>query len=609
VLKKADMFLRRCFWCLVLLCSSVGSLHSQTAAPDATHAVPTIRAKARLVLVDVVVTNSKGEAVTGLHKGDFEIQEEGKPQTISSFEEHHGAPVNQIVLPPMPRNVYTNFPVTQTSDSVNVVLLDALNTPSPDQFYVRSQMIKYLKTIPPGTRVAIFTLASRLRMLQGITTDSSELLAVLNSDKTAPRPSLVLPSDVEKNADQRRIDFMTENEGAPAPQDQTLAQAAVDPINATKQFLNDASAFRTEERTGITLEALQQLARYLSGVPGRKNVIWFSGAFPVGIVPDSDLPDPFAAASNFQDDIRKTTDLLCAAQVALYPIAAEGLAADTAFQANGQEIGQKRGSVAMQDQVQQLRAASVDRDSNHAAMEQLAQDTGGKAFYNTNGLNDALARVVNNGTRYYSLTYVPTNGTMDGKFRRIQVKLVNGKDALAYRRGYYADDLATVLTAGQKADSDPLLFLMGRNLPDYTQITYKVRVLPSDPQPAADAPHVGSNTQLKGPFTRYGVDFAISTGDLKIDANPDGTRHGSIEVALVAYDREGKPLNFVVTQGDLLVKPDIYAGLQKVGVQMHKEIDVPKEYVYLRTGVYDLRAGTAGTLGIPLTQVSPPAAK
>lgn len=603
------MFLRGRFLCVFLLCSSVVSLYSQTATPDAGQAVATLKAKARLVLVDVVVTNGKGEAVTGLHKGDFEIEEEGKPQTISSFEEHHAAPVTQIALPPMPRNVYTNFPVTRTADSVNVLLLDALNTPSPDQFYVHSQMIKYLKTIPPGTRVAIFTLASRLRMLQGITTDSSELLAVLNSEKAGPRPSLVLPSDVQKNADQRRIDFMTENEGAPAPQNQTLAQAAVDPINATRQFLNDASVFQTEERTGITLQALQQLARYLAGVPGRKNVIWFSGAFPAGIVPDPDLPDPFAAASNFQDDIRKTSDLLSAGQVALYPIAAEGLAVDTAFQANGQEIGQKRGSIAMQDQVRQLRAGGVDRDSSHAAMEQLAQDTGGKAFNNTNGLNDALARVVNNGTRYYSLTYVPTNGTMDGKFRRIQVKLVNGKDALAYRRGYYADNLETVLTAGQKADSDPLLFLMARNLPDYTQIMYKVRVQPSDPQPQADAPRIGSNTQLKGPFTRYGVDFAISTQDLKIDVNPDGTHHGNIEVALVAYDRQGKPLNFVVTQGDLVVKPDVYAGLQKVGVQMHKEIDVPKEYVYLRTGVYDLRSGTVGTLGIPLTEAAVPPAK
>src|SRR5579863_2699456 len=77
------------------------------------------------------------------------------------------------------RHVYTNFPITQNADAVNVLLLDALNTPSRDQTFVHSQMIKYLKTIPAGTRIAIFTLASRLRMLQGVTSDSSELLAVL----------------------------------------------------------------------------------------------------------------------------------------------------------------------------------------------------------------------------------------------------------------------------------------------------------------------------------------------------------------------------------------------------------------------------------------------
>ena len=604
------MFLRGCFLCVILLSFVVTLLYSQTAAPDAGGAVTTIQSKVRLVLVDVVVTDGKGEPVTGLHKGDFEVSEDGKPQTISSFQEHLGAPPHQIKLPPMPPHVYTNFPLTQTADSVNVLLLDALNTPSTDQIYVRLQMLKYLKTIPPGTRVAIFTLASRLRMLQGVTTDSSELLAVLNNEITGPHPSPLLPSTVETDANQRRVDFMIENEGAPPSQGPTLAQAAVDPINATKQFLNDTSTFLVESRIGITLQAMQQLAPYLSGVPGRENVIWFSGSFPAGIVPNPDLADPFAGMKDFQEEIRKTADLLAASQVAIYPIAAEGLATDAGtFQANGQEVGQKRGSIAMQDQIQQLQTGSLDRDSNHAAMEELAKDTGGQAFYNTNGLNGALARVINNGSRYYSLTYAPTNTTMDGRFRRIQVKLAKGKDTLAYRRGYYADDLETALTAGQKPDSDPLLFLMGRNLPDYTQIIYKVRVMPSDPQPPSDAPRIGSNTQQKGPFTRYGVDFAISTEDLKIDAHPDGTRHGNIEVALVAYDREGKPLNFVVTQGDLLVKPEVYAGLQKVGVQMHKEIDLPKEYVYLRTGVYDLRSGTAGTLGIPLTVATPPAAK
>ncbi len=65
--------------------------------------------------------------------------------------------------------------------------------------------------------------------------------------------------------------------------------AAVDPINAMKQFLADTAAFQTSSASSITLEALQQLARYLSAVPGRKNVIWFSGSFPSGILSESGL--------------------------------------------------------------------------------------------------------------------------------------------------------------------------------------------------------------------------------------------------------------------------------------------------------------------------------
>jgi VWFA-related protein len=608
--KKAGMYLRcRCFPCVTLLLLVALPLYSQTAPPGPGSPLTTIKTKVRLVLVDVVATNGKGEAVTGLHKEDFEVLEDGKPQTISTFEEHHGSPPVQIKLPAMPPHVYTNYPVTRTADSVNVLLLDALNTPTRDQVYVHSQMMKYLKAIPPGTRVAIFTLASRLRMLQGVTTDSSELLAVLNSAKAGPHPSGLLPSDAQTDANQRMIDFMIENSAGPGSAPKTMAQAAVDPINAMKQFLSDTAVLQTEQRIAITLQALQQLARYLAGVPGRKNVIWFSGSFPVGIFPNPDVPDAFTFTDSFQDDIRKTADLLTAAEVAIYPIAVEGLAPDSAFQANDKEIGEKRGQFALRDQVRDLRNAGVARDSNHSAMEELAKDTGGQAFYNTNGLNDALTRVINNGTRYYSLSYTPSNPALDGKYRRIQVKLLSGKDTLAYRRGYYADDLAAALASGQKPDSDPLLLLMGRNLPDYTQILYKIRVQPSDPQPPPSAARIGSNTDLKGPFTRYGVDFAIAAQDLTLEPTPDGARHGNIEIVLLAYDREGKPLNFVVTHGDVKLDAKLYASVRQVGLQIHKEIDVPKEYVYLRTGIYDLKSSTAGTLGVPLTDVTVPAAK
>ena len=362
-----------------------------------------------------------------------------------------------------------------------------------------------------------------------------------------------------------------------------------------KQFLADTAAFQTEQRTSALPCRCPAATRPLISPAclAARNVIWFSGSFPVAILPDPDVPDPTNITLTFQEDIRKTADMLAAGQVAIYPIAAEGLAPDTVYEANGKEIGQKRPSLSSRDQIQQMQAGAADRDSNHRAMDELAKDTGGQAFYNTNALNPALARVINNGTRYYSLSYSPANTTMDGKYRRIQVKLLNGKHTLAYRRGYYADDLATATATGQKSDSDPLLPLMGRNLPDYTQILYKILAEPSKPQPPADAPRIGS-AELKGPFVRYSVDFAISVEDLRLEAAPDGTRHGNVEVSLVAYDREGKPLNLVVTPGEIVLKPKEYATLQQGGLQIHKEIDVPKEYVYLRTGVYDLRSSAAG---------------
>ena len=64
-------------------------------------------------------------------------------------------------------------------------------------------------------------------------------------------------------------------------------------------------------------------------------------------------------------------------------------------------------------------------------LQTITPGSGGQAFYNTNDLNDSLARVVNNGSHFYSLTYSPTNSNVDGKYRRIQVTLIRGKDTLA----------------------------------------------------------------------------------------------------------------------------------------------------------------------------------
>src|SRR6185503_12365650 len=143
---------------------------------------PTLRSTTRAVVVDVVV--AKGDApVIGLGRQQFEVFEDGKPQTLDFFEEHSAKdlPSGELApLPKMPAGIYTNVPPAPTNDSVNVLLLDALNTDKDDQIYVHNQIIQFLKTMQPGTRAAIFTLSSQLRMVQGFTTDSTALHKALN---------------------------------------------------------------------------------------------------------------------------------------------------------------------------------------------------------------------------------------------------------------------------------------------------------------------------------------------------------------------------------------------------------------------------------------------
>ncbi len=583
------MFLRRCFFCLILP-AFVGLLQSQTSAPDSAKTPATFQKNVRVVLLDVVVTNSKDDPVQGLKKENFQALEDGKPQTILSFEEHKSTPPVQVKIPPMPPNIFTNFPVSAPPDTINVLLLDALNTPVADQAYVHSQMVKYLKKLHPGMQMAIFTLASRLRFVQGFTTDSSVLLAALKDKKRGASPELspLLRTTTEANVDEQVLSNME------------AAQASQDAIAALQQFQADTAAFQLDSRIIITLQAFQQLAHYLAGFPGRKNIIWFSSSFPLSVFPDPTLQDSFDVMRQYGDQIRNTADLLTDAQVAIYPIAAEGLDTDPTYEASSIPAGVNGGYTALQRQNKELQDANFNRNASHDTLDEIAKDSGGEAFYNTNGLNDALARVMRNGAHYYTISYTPSDKRMDGSYRRIEIKLRDGKYKLSYRRGYFTEDVDKQPPVKQ---ADPLRPLMEPGLPDFSQILYEIKVTPSNPQPAPRAVRAGDNTKLKGPATRYGADFAISAKDVKFETTPDGMHHGNIEVSLVAYDHDGNPLNWLVRATEMSVTPKLYAAFMQGGVQLHEDIDVPKGAIYLRTGVYDPASKRVGSLEIPLSEV------
>jgi len=564
----------------LLLISPLSAQNSVPASSDAQIKGATIKSKVNVVVVDVVVTKGKGDPVQGLHREDFKITDDGKPQTISYFEEHRGAPPATAAPQTLPQGVYANDPSIMRADSVNVLLLDWLNTQPQDQPYVRIQITKYLKSMTPGLRLAIFTLSSRLHLVQGFTSDSAELSAALDDNKmeAQPQKSSLLPTAQQRAADQSIVDLMIMNQAAPAA------------VEAVRQEMADTAISNTDSRVRLTLRALQQLTRYLSAIPGRKNVIWFSGSFPVGIFPDAGVP------RQYQKEVQMTADQFTADQVAIYPVAAVGLVGAAGFDP-------ARGSTRRSERVNS-RAGSSELASDQIAMETLAKDTGGHAFYDTNGLTDAISHAISDGSHFYTLSYTPAEMKLDGKYRRIQVKISGGSYKLDYRRGYYAVDVQAEHVAEQTPEGDALLPLLGFGMPDFSQIAFKACVLPLALQPGPGAARAGSNTALKGPVIRYGVDYVISAQNLQLDAAADGIRRGHIEIMLVAFDRDGKPLNLAAAKYRVSLRPQDYANAQQNGLQVHAEIDAPGGEVFLHAGVYDLNSHTAGTLGVALGETA-----
>jgi VWFA-related protein len=572
-------------------------LQSQTAPSD-TNGTHTFQANARIVVLDVVVTGKNHRPLTGLHQQDFALSEDGHPQTISHFEEHTGAQTLQMNPPEQAPNIFTNIPRIKPSDSVTVLLFDSLNTPLDDQRFVREQMLKYLKKPDLGRRVAIFSLGTQLRLLQSFTDDPALLAAAINNRKNgaSPETSPLLQSTAETAATQETID--------------ALMPYAPDAAMSVKQFAAEQNSERGAARIKLTLEALQELAYYLAAIPGRKNVAWFSGAFPLAIFPDSSLPQEFGAQRDDQEEVHKTDALLASAQVAIYPIAAEGVALDSSYSAGAD-------SRLTQQNISNPHQDTQQRNANHAAMDLIAKDTGGAAFYGTNSLSDALDHVTDHGSYFYTLTYTSTNPATNGKFRKIQVTLAHPGYQLAYRRGYYADDKKTLQAAAAqpapKQPVEPLSRFLRPGMPESTQIPLTLRVTrrPAPPRaaPAVASGHLlagnqgGDNLNLQGPLTRYSVDLMIPARALLWDPAPDGHHRVSLEAALVVYNREGKAVNWILRQINLNPDAAHYATAQTTGVNLFLEIDAPDNELSLRGGVYDLNANLAGTVHIPLSAV------
>jgi VWFA-related protein len=565
--------MRRVVSFILLVFLVVPPLPAQQPASESP--LPVIRATTHAVLVDVVVTDKQGNVITDLKPEEITLKENGKPQKLSSFrlERVGGEPT------PLPEGLYSNRPeYFAPPGPVTIVLLDALNTTVQNQQNARQALLSYLASqFQPGLRMAVYGLTNKLLRLQGFTTDYQQLYQSIQAYR--PSSPATSPSAAES------IGGATLH----IPQGRASAGNMV----AVQNFIGESTPVVLESRIATTLAAMREIARVTGGMSGRKNLIWISAGFPVAFSPDEGTtitsamiesancptcPPPLAneahvqADSNvverFKDEIRKTSAAMSASQISIYPVDARGLVNYDGGQAT------TRGGL--------LNTAAMSGDSvagvmnTQDAMKELALQTGGKAYYNRNDIDKAVALASADGGAYYALSYTSTNKKFDGAYRTLKIEISRPNMQVRHRAGYFAYD--TTAAAKGKGKSKTGELSVADVMADSSLVLFDGQVAPKASGKAIAMFRIEPKS--------------VSWGD-------SGKHDLDMDVYVLALDGSGK----VVTNNGMTVTQSLsdeqFAQASGKGLFIPFNLDLNKGDYTMKLAVRDNRTGMIGSLTIP----------
>jgi VWFA-related protein len=359
-----------------------------------------MRVTTEIVLVNVIARDKKGNLIRDLQPGDFTVYEDGKKQQISSFDFEN---VDELLT--------AGATVTGTAASGSLLRpvegshLEARDRRLMLLFFDFSAMEpedidraveagkKYVRTnMQPADLVALVSLATNMKLDLDFTADQQKILSVLSSYNGTEGQGF-------ENGTTGSAEGTAETGGAYTADD------------------TDYNTFSADRK----LLALESIMQAMGKIPQKKSLIYFSNGISQSGVDN-------------QSAVRAATAAAVRANVSIYPVDVRGL---SAFPPGGQaQAASLHGQSAYS-------GASVlnDLNSNAASQETLytlADDTGGKAFMDTNDFSGVFQQVQKDTSAYYVLGYTSTNHLQDGHFRRLKVQLNRPDIKLEYRPGYYA---------------------------------------------------------------------------------------------------------------------------------------------------------------------------
>jgi VWFA-related protein len=384
---------------LVCIAASAGAFQSPDLLPA------TFRAGTRLVEVEVVVRDRSGP-VTGLSKDDFTVFDRGKPQRIDVFRA--GQLSGDVPAVPLAAGAVANRVnrLGEALPSATVVLFDQLNTRFDNKAYESKGMLNMMRGLGPRDRAAIYALGRDLHVLQDFTDDPGKLLAALSHVDSGRD---LMPANVHDALFGFPVDMTGNIQGLDRGDDGTKAMYRGS-IQASAELNARINAADNDQ---ITVAALRRIVAHLSGMPGRRNLVWLM-----------DQPMVLPAVMG----------MLLQAGIHLYPVLIRTEEFDVPDFLGTQKAG---------------------RD--------LAALTGGASFDDALDLQLALQTAQEDSQTAYTLGYYPSEDILDGQYHRITVNVAGEKAnhlEIHYRPGY----LATKVEAANGGLPQALAELFGNPL-------------------------------------------------------------------------------------------------------------------------------------------------
>jgi VWFA-related protein len=558
-----------CLSFFLIFATVLGVSQSASPARQSQEPTTTIYSKTELVYVPVVVQGKDGKHISGLTKDSFTVQQDGVAQKISIFEEVSGPRARERGIT-VEGGFVTNATPETTDRQLTVIVIDFMNTPVLKQGEARTAVIKYLgSNARPNHPIAMFALTSSgLRQIYSFTEDSKLLVAALQ--KIGSKSGEAADQNAKNLSEVQRL----EAEKAMFAGDAAMAAIYQKLIDATKLI----NVYYQETSIRTTLAALEQLAGAMSGVPGRKSVIWATAGFPFIF----DDPHSFEGrGTQMMDDYARVWKLLNSASVAVYPVDITGLEAvgmsSQGIYGNDERVTGRQVQSAAHGFEPQYLPGPEQQDSLRA----IAQATGGKAFLNRNDLDHAFEEADNDSADYYLLGYYLKQTPKPG-WHKLKATVNVPHSTLRARDGFYA---GAPVKEGDKGTRREFATALAAPI-DYTSVPFasKAEVEPG---------------KCSGGKCLVVAETVIPPQSLEI--NREDKNFVNFDIALLAIGADEKIGGESSETVRVHLTPESLAQVMSTGITFRGKVHLAPGTYDLRVAIRDNQTGKIGTVRTNIT--------